>query len=174
MVLSHAPQLDAAIALEALDTEMGPIKVLILSDDDNADQLIGILEMGVHGFGLSSKLGSQDLVQAVSAVNQWGAWLCPASTRLLISLAANNPGLSAENKHENGAHPIAAREREVLKLYAAGASEEEISQRLFLARSTVKTYLQRTREKLGASSRAEAVSVAIQRGLLPDRRALLR
>jgi DNA-binding CsgD family transcriptional regulator len=56
-------------------------------------------------------------------------------------------------------------------MFARRANEEQIARELSLAPSTVKTYLRRAREKLGASTRSQAVGLAIQRGLLPDRRA---
>ncbi|MFI6027076.1 response regulator [Amycolatopsis magusensis] len=61
---------------------------------------------------------------------------------------------------------LTAREREILRLFADGATVDEITQRLHLARNTVRNHAQRALAKLGAHSRLEAVAIARRRGLL--------
>jgi LuxR family maltose regulon positive regulatory protein len=62
--------------------------------------------------------------------------------------------------------PLSQRELEVLRLVAQGLSNSEISQRLFLALSTVKGHNLRIFAKLQAQNRTEAVARARQLGLL--------
>jgi DNA-binding CsgD family transcriptional regulator len=62
--------------------------------------------------------------------------------------------------------PLSEREREVLRLVAEGLSSKAIGRRLFLAPSTVNNHLASIFRKLGADTRAQAVAVAAQRGLL--------
>jgi DNA-binding CsgD family transcriptional regulator len=62
--------------------------------------------------------------------------------------------------------PLTAREREVLRLVAQGLSGKAIGQHLFLAPSTVTYHLASAFNKLGVGTRAQAVAVAAQRGLL--------
>jgi DNA-binding CsgD family transcriptional regulator len=61
---------------------------------------------------------------------------------------------------------LSPREREVLELVAAGATNREVAAALGLGDETVKTLLSRTFAKLGVRRRAEAVSAAHARGLL--------
>jgi DNA-binding CsgD family transcriptional regulator len=61
---------------------------------------------------------------------------------------------------------LSAREREVLRLVAEGCSSKEIGRRLFLSPSTVNHHMQSIFHKLGVDTRAQAVAVATQRGLL--------
>ena len=65
-----------------------------------------------------------------------------------------------------GRGALSPREREVLKLVAAGSTNREIAQQLGVGDETVKTLLGRTFAKLGVKRRAEAVSAAHERGLL--------
>lgn len=66
------------------------------------------------------------------------------------------PGLAA----------LSPREREVLKLMAAGATNKEIAEKLGVGAETVKTLVGRTFTKLGVGKRAEAVAVAHELGIL--------
>lgn len=66
-----------------------------------------------------------------------------------------------------GAETLTAREREVLTRVAVGEPSAKIARRLGLHPSTVRTHVERARQKLGARSRAEAVARAIERGEIP-------
>jgi DNA-binding CsgD family transcriptional regulator len=63
-------------------------------------------------------------------------------------------------------HGLTRREYEVLRHVAMGETNPEIADALGLTRNTVKTYLQRALEKLGARNRVEAVARANERGIL--------
>ena len=58
------------------------------------------------------------------------------------------------------------RERQVLALLADGLGNKQIAARLQISANTVKTHLELLFEKLGVSSRAEAVAIGVKRGLL--------
>jgi DNA-binding CsgD family transcriptional regulator len=62
--------------------------------------------------------------------------------------------------------PLSAREAEVLRLVAGGLTSKEIGRRLFVAPSTVNQHVRSIFHKLGADTRAQAVAVAAQQGLL--------
>jgi len=62
--------------------------------------------------------------------------------------------------------PLTAREQEVLRLVAQGRSSKAIGKQLFIAPSTVNYHLTSVFNKLAVDSRAQAVAVAAQRGLL--------
>ena len=65
-----------------------------------------------------------------------------------------------------GSKGLSARESEVLKLAAKGAGNKEIAKEMGLSENSVKMFMKRAFFKLGASSRAEAVQLAIRRGLI--------
>jgi DNA-binding CsgD family transcriptional regulator len=64
------------------------------------------------------------------------------------------------------ASPLTARETEVLRLLSRGHRIEEVAELLSISAHTVRNHAQRALPKLGASSRAQAVSIAIRRGLI--------
>jgi len=57
-------------------------------------------------------------------------------------------------------------EREMVALLVEGLSDREIGERLFLAESTIKKHVSNIRDKLGATNRTHAVSIALQKGFL--------
>ncbi|MCR4406666.1 MAG: response regulator transcription factor [Anaerolineae bacterium] len=70
---------------------------------------------------------------------------------------------------EAASHPddvLSDRELDVLALLVEGLSDREIGERLFLAESTVKKHVSNIRDKLGAANRTQAVSIALQKGLI--------
>jgi DNA-binding CsgD family transcriptional regulator len=60
---------------------------------------------------------------------------------------------------------LSAREREIVALLAGGATDAQIAERLFLSVNTVRSYLERIRDKTGARRRTELVRYAIQAGI---------
>jgi LuxR family maltose regulon positive regulatory protein len=63
--------------------------------------------------------------------------------------------------------PLTEREQEVLELIAAGLSNQQVAEKLVLSTGTVKWYTSQIYQKLGVSSRTQAVAAARQKGLLP-------
>jgi len=63
-------------------------------------------------------------------------------------------------------HPLTNREREILALLADGLGNKQIAAQLGISTNTVKTHLELLFDKLGASSRAEAVAIGVRRGAL--------
>lgn len=61
---------------------------------------------------------------------------------------------------------VTPRELEVLTLVAEGLSTREIGRRLWITEETVKTHIRRLHDRLGARTRAQAVAIAYQRGIL--------
>jgi DNA-binding NarL/FixJ family response regulator len=63
--------------------------------------------------------------------------------------------------------PLTPREHEVLQMLAAGLGNKEIAGRLHISDHTAKFHVSQILAKLNAASRAEAVSIAMRRGLVP-------
>jgi DNA-binding NarL/FixJ family response regulator len=61
---------------------------------------------------------------------------------------------------------LTPRESEILSLVASGLESKEIARELFLSHDTVRTHAAHALAKLGARSRAQAVAIAVRRGLI--------
>jgi predicted ATPase/DNA-binding CsgD family transcriptional regulator len=89
---------------------------------------------------------------------------------LATAVAESDPGTvpaSGEATADGSAGPLSQREREIVALLAGGATDAQIAGRLFLSVNTVRSHLERIRDKTGARRRAELVRYAIQAGIDP-------
>lgn len=164
---AQVPHVEAAAIIERIAKAGAAAKIIVLTESEGRDEMIDTLRSGVHGYGIYTTLSPEDLRDAVIAVARWGFWACPQTIQQLVTAALQR--IPSSTTPWNRETPLSNRESEVLSLAASGAGEEYIAESLCLSRNTVKTYLRRIREKLQVDSRADAVSIARERGLLVRR-----
>ncbi|MET9715334.1 response regulator transcription factor [Streptomyces rochei] len=144
-------------------------RVLVLTTFDLDEYVYGALRAGASGF-LLKDAGPERLLAAVTAVHGGDALFAPAVTRRLVEAFTRASDAGAPAPSEAGPPPgltaLTGREAEVLRLVARGLSNAEAAERLFISEATVKTHLNRTMTKLGLTSRAQAVVVAYETGLV--------
>ncbi len=158
------PEMDGLAATEAIvDSADWPVKVLILTTFDPDEYVYKALRAGASGFVLKD-ISPEDLVAAVRTVADGGALLAPSVTRRLISRFATPPSLDASVVSR--LDRLTSREREVLVAVAAGSSNLEIAEELFVGAATVKSHVSSILTKLGLSNRAQAVAFAYESGLV--------
>ncbi len=158
------PEMDGLSATEAIvDSADWPVKVLILTTFDPDEYVYKALRAGASGFVLKD-ISPEDLVAAVRTVADGGALLAPSVTRRLISRFATPPTLDSSVVAR--LDRLTSREREVLVAMAAGSSNIEIAEELFVGAATVKSHVSSVLTKLGLSNRAQAVAFAYESGLV--------
>ena len=151
-----------ATRLLAEDDDAPPVLVLTTFDDD--EMLSGALRAGAAGFLLKDS-SADDLIRAVRAVAAGDSWLDPAVTgRVLSSYRRSTPAgpPAADSAYE----ALTARELEVLLAMAAGRSNSEIADDLFISELTVKSHIGRIFTKLGLRDRPAAIVYAYDHGLV--------
>ncbi|HEY1753849.1 MAG TPA: response regulator transcription factor [Bryobacteraceae bacterium] len=134
-----------------------PIPVVVLLDFTDSGLAGSALRSGIRG-AISRDATPEEIEAAVHAVNAGLVVTTPASLAELLP--------DARPFAEELAEPLSDRELEVLDLVAEGLSNKLIAHRLSISEHTVKTHVASIFAKLGASSRTEAVSQAIRRGLV--------
>ena len=134
----------------ALDT-----RVVLLTMHDDAAAALQAREAGVSGFVVKDN-SFEELTLAVRTVAAGGTFITPAVRAKLNALKRNGDKPAT----------LSPREREVIRLIAAGQSSKEIGRVLAISPRTVDTYRDRLRDKLGLHSVAELVLYAVQCGML--------
>ncbi len=158
------PEMDGIAATKAIvDSADWPVKVLILTTFDPDEYVYKALQAGASGFVLKD-ISPEDLVAAVRTVADGGALLAPSVTRRLISRFAAPPSL--DSSVVSRLDRLTSREREVLVAVAAGSSNIEIAEDLFVGAATVKSHVSSILTKLGLTNRAQAVAFAYESGLV--------
>jgi NarL family two-component system response regulator YdfI len=134
-----------------------PIPVVLMLDLTDSTVVNSALRSGIRGV-IPLDATSEEIEGAVHAVHAGLVVTMPAS---LAELLPEQPPVADEL-----AEPLSDRELEVLDRLAEGLSNKLIAHRLNISEHTVKTHVASIFAKLGASSRTEAVSQAIRRGLV--------
>ncbi|MFS0714252.1 response regulator transcription factor [Microbacterium sp. 2P01SA-2] len=154
------PMLDGVAAtariVAAREGSSGP-RVLILTTYESDDQILAAIEAGASGYLLKAA-PREEIVAGIRSVAAGQTALSPAVAVRLVERM---------RQPEAAASALTPRETDVLRLVAAGHGNKQIAVQLGIGESTVKTHLLRVYDKLGVDSRTRAVTLALERGLLP-------
>ena len=153
--------IDATRRLNASTLDPKP-RVLILTTFDLDEYVYAAIRAGASGF-LLKDTPPDDLIHAIRVIARGEALLAPTVTRRLIEEFASQPQSDSEPE---GMDELTEREIEVLRSLAAGLSNAEISDALFVSEATVKTHISHILTKLGLRDRVQAVVVAYESGLV--------
>jgi NarL family two-component system response regulator LiaR len=156
------PKLNGLEATKQVRQVSPATALLILTAYSDIRYIIGLLEAGAAGYLLKNAPG-KDVVKAIRAVRSGESVLDPEVTRKLVQRLAS---LSrSPEEHENGGQ-LTARELEILKWAARGLSNKEMSEKLFISLRTVKAHMTNIFNKLGCSSRTDAIIKGLKQGYI--------
>jgi DNA-binding NarL/FixJ family response regulator len=149
--------------------ESAGVCVIILTTFDLDEYVFGALRAGASGFLLKDTI-PEELITAIRVVAAGEALLAPSVTRRLISEFARTPvvpglALPGAVRPDRVSALLTDREREVLRLVAAGMSNGEIADHLRISPATAKTHVAHLLTKLDARDRVQLVIIAYQAGL---------
>jgi NarL family two-component system response regulator LiaR len=150
------PDLDGISATRAIRDAHPEIQVIAVTSSSEDELVSQALRAGAIGY-LLKDVGVTGLGDAIRAAMAGRPTLAPEATQALVR-QATAPASSGE--------ALTQREREVLALMAKGISNAQIAEQLVLSRSTVNFHVSNVLGKLGAASRTEAVSIALQQHLI--------
>jgi DNA-binding NarL/FixJ family response regulator len=142
----------------AVRAEQLPVGVLILTAYDDDPFIMTALQAGANGYVLKSA-EPEDIVAAIRAVHEGQSALDPAILRKVMSHLSSGSSPGAVGA-------LSAREIEVLRLAARGFTNKAIGVQLGISDRTVQGHLTNVFGKLAVASRTEAVTKAIQLGLV--------
>ena len=157
------PEMDGVEATRRIVAADSYARVIILTTFDDDEYVLDGLHAGALGY-LLKDVGVAELADAIHTVMRGGVLIEPSVARKVVAeLARLRPAAPAP---ASLVEPLSERELEILRLVAAGLTNRDIAQRLYLAEGTVKNYVTNILGKIGARDRTQAALAARDLNLL--------
>lgn len=132
-------------------------KVILFTVEESRGAMAEAIRAGVSGY-LLKDVSAAELVHTAKLVMEGKAVIHPTLTRAFIE--------EVQYVEQRPDTPLSRRESQILQKVAYGATTKEVAHDLGISAHTVKTHLERIFEKLGANDRAQAVAIALRKGLV--------
>jgi len=155
------PGMDGLTAIEKLRETQPEIAVVILTTFNEDDLMLRGLQAGAHGYLLKDTDRSA-LFDTIRAAARGETLLKPEIMARVLATAKGGQSASATDNDIS----LTDRELEVLQAVARGDRSKEVAVQLGISERTVKAHLGNIYSKLGVDSRAAAIAIAAQKGLL--------
>jgi DNA-binding NarL/FixJ family response regulator len=150
------PGVDGVQALPRVTEASPDTRVVVFTAYDTDERVFGAIRAGARGYLLKGASGDE-IAQAIRTVHSGGSHLEPrVAAKLMDEVRGPRPD----------ANVLSQRQLTVLRLIAAGQSNKQIARSLGITERTVKFHVTSTLGKLGADTRAQAVAIAGQQGLI--------
>lgn len=155
------PDMSGIEASRRIKERLPESQVLVLTMHDDQEFLFSALRAGASGYMLKGG-EPQELLYAIRVVSQGQVFLSPPMAKSLLGdfLA------TVDEPRDEGYVSLTPREKEVLRLAAAGKTNREVAEALVLSIRTVEKYRQAVMQKLGLSRREQLTKYAIRKGLI--------
>jgi len=137
-------------------------KVLALTQYDDSDYVIPVIEAGARGF-VTKMAAFSELASAIQAVYKGDSYLSPsAATALVQEYQQKIPAEGEKDPYQQ----LTDREREVLKLVVEGHTAREIADILVVSPKTVEWYKTSFMTKINIHNKTELIKFAIRKGII--------
>ena len=156
------PELDGVEAMRRIRAENPEVKFIVLTTYDSDEYIFDAIEAGAKGY-LLKDASREELFQAVLAVHRGESLIQPGVAAKVLDRFAQ---LTRQSAQATTFALLSEREVEVLRLMAGGAANKQIASELSISESTVKTHVANIFQKLDVNHRTEAVTQALQRGII--------
>jgi DNA-binding NarL/FixJ family response regulator len=153
------PQMTGIEVARRLQAAKSSVSILMISAYDDWPYIESMLELGVAGY-LTKTEAPKIIVEAVQGIGRGEqGWLGPQVAKQIAARISHAPRVQVQI-------PLTEQEKAVLRLVGEGKTNREIEQALGLSEKLVDIYLEILFAKLGITSRAMAVKLAGQRGMI--------
>ena len=156
------PELDGVEAMRRIREEDPEARFIVLTTFDSDEYIFDAIDAGAKGY-LLKDASRDELFHAVRTVHRGESLIEPGVAAKVLNRLAQ---LSRRGSRSDPAHILSEREVEVLQRMASGAANKDIAESLSISESTVKTHVTNIFQKLDVNHRTEAVTQALQRGII--------
>jgi len=156
------PIMDGLEATRRIHKEFPNTKVLVLTQYDEKDYVLSIIEAGAQGF-ISKTAASSELASGIRAVHRGNSFLCPSAAKFLVE---NYQQGASMMKNHDPYKQLTNREREIFKLLAEGYTTQEIADMLVISPKTVEGHKTNLMAKLDIHNRIDLVKYALRKGIV--------
>lgn len=165
---------------QAESEDSAETKVLILTMHDSEDVVLAAFGAGADSY-CTKGVSTEDLVNAVKETASGHSWIDPTIANIVLREVRQPAGVGGgsgematveiqavapEYKQLIETYPLTSRELEILELIAAGCSNADISEKLYITVGTVKTHVRSILNKLCVNDRTQAAVRALRSGLI--------
>jgi DNA-binding NarL/FixJ family response regulator len=154
------PDRDGMELLAALRVCIPTAKLLVLSAYDDEYRVAEALRAGAHGYLVKTEKMSE-IIDGVRRSASGGSALSPNIAGAVVR-AMRKPGAEGAS----GMDALTPRERQVVRLLAAGVSTRDTASRLTISPKTIETHRVRIYSKLGCKSAVELTRIAVRSGMI--------
>lgn len=151
---------DVVVSIKKINQET---KIIVFESAFNKNQQLLLIRKGVVGI-IKSDCSQQTLIKALRKVSAGEYWF---RRNLIPSLISSVTPLNTAKKASNGKRKLTKRESEILSYIAAGYKNHDISSKLYVSNSTIKTHINSIYKKLQVNDRLQATFYAIKNNILP-------
>lgn len=160
------PRVDGIVATRRITERVPSARVVVLTTFDDDDHLYPALAAGASGF-LAKDMSPERLLDAIRRAHAGETPFTPRVLRRLVDRAVRGTAAGAAPAAKPALDiELTAREHDVLELVGAGQSNAEISERLHMGVTTVKTHIANLMSKTSCANRVQLAVFAAHAGLV--------
>jgi two-component system response regulator NreC len=156
------PIMNGLEATRRIRREFPDIRVLALTQYDDSEYVIPVIEAGASGF-VTKMAAFSELATAIQAVHNGKSYLSPSAAAALVQ---EHQVRTAEEGEKDAYDRLTDREREVLKLVVEGKTAREIAAMLFVSPKTVESYKSSMMNKLNIHTKTDLIKFAVRKRVI--------
>jgi len=149
-------------ATRRIRREFPRVRVLALTQYDDSEYVIPVIEAGARGF-VTKMMAFSELASAIQAAYRGDSYLSPSAAAALIEECQQKVGTDGD---KDPYQQLTDREREVLKLVAEGHTAREIADMLVVSPKTVEWYKTSLMNKLNIHTKTDLIKFAIRKRII--------
>lgn len=154
------PEMNGIDATKVISNSFENIKVLVLSVHNEEPYIKSVIDAGAFGYALKDA-DTHEIVSAIETIASGKKYFSSEVSNVMINSLMNK-----QNETAVETDGLSEREIDVIKLVASGATNKEVSDKLFISSRTVETHRRNIMDKLELNNLAELIRYAIKKGFV--------